>query len=157
MRRKERQVTDNFQIIEILENNDVCRIALKDEEGLYIVPLNYGYEFIEDKLILFFHGAKEGRKANIFYKGNQEVAFEIDEKVKLEGTDDIACTYTYYYKSIIGVGNASIVENRDDKLHALKLIMKSITKKDDFKYNDNSINNVLVMKIEVNSFSAKIH
>lgn len=157
MRRQERQVSDISQIIEILENNDVCRIALNDEQGLYIVPLNYGYEFVENKLVLFFHGAKEGRKANIFYKGNQEVAFEIDEKVKLEGNADIACTYTYYYKSIIGNGVASVVDNRDNKLHALKLIMKNITKKENFKYNDNSINNVLIMKIEVTSFSAKIH
>jgi len=157
MRRKERQVTDKLQIIEILENNDVCRLALKDEEGLYIVPLNYGYEFIDDKLVLYFHGAKEGRKADAFRKGNEEIAFEIDEKVKLEGKADIACTYTYFYKSIIGIGVASTIDNRDDTLHALKIIMKNITKKDNFKYNDNSINNVLVMKIEATSFSAKIH
>jgi len=157
MRRKDRAVTDKKEIIEILENNDVCRIGMKDSLGLYIVPLNYGYEFNRDKLTLYFHGAKEGRKAETFKKGNCEVAIEIDEKIKMEGKGDLACTYTYYYKSIIGNGIASTIENYDEKLRALQLLMKNVTKRSDFKYNEASVKNVLVMKVDVTSFSVKKH
>lgn len=155
MRRKDRLVTDRSEIIEILENNDVCRVAMKDSQGLYIVPLNYGYEFDKDNLTLYFHGAQEGRKAETFKKGNCEVAFEIDEKNKVDGKGDIACTYTYFYKSIIGNGIASVIENYDEKLRALELLMKNVTKRSNFKYSEASVKNVLVMKIDVTSFTAK--
>lgn len=157
MRRKDREVTDKAEIIDILESCDVCKVAMKDELGLYIVPLNYGYEFEGEKLTLYFHGAKEGRKVNTFKKGCEDVAFEIDEKNEMYGKDDIACTYTYFYRSIIGNGIASVIEEKQDKLFALKSIMRNVTKRDDFKYNEQSLNNVLVMKIEVSSFTAKKH
>jgi nitroimidazol reductase NimA-like FMN-containing flavoprotein (pyridoxamine 5'-phosphate oxidase superfamily) len=157
MRRSDRAVTDKTEIIDILESCDVCRVAMKDEIGLYIVPLNYGYEFEGDKLTLYFHGAKEGRKVNTFKKGTQEVAFEIEEKNEMSGKGDLACTYTYFYRSIIGNGVASILDVKEDKLLALKSIMRNVTKRDDFKYNEQSVNNVLVMKIEVSSFTAKKH
>jgi nitroimidazol reductase NimA-like FMN-containing flavoprotein (pyridoxamine 5'-phosphate oxidase superfamily) len=157
MRKQDRAVTDHAQIIEILENNDVCRVALQDDEGLYIVPLNYGYEFESGNLYLYLHGAKEGRKVNTFKKGNVEVAFEIDEKNEMKGSGDNACTYTYLYKSIIGNGIASVVEGSDNKEKALRLLMFNIIKKDDFKFSKQSIDNVLVMKISVTTFSAKKH
>ncbi len=155
MRRKDRLVTDRAEIIDILESCDVCRIAMKDEIGLYIVPLNYGYEFEGDKLTLYFHGAKEGRKADTFNKGSEKVAFEIDEKNEISGKGDIACTYTYFYRSIIGEGIASVVDSKEDKLAALNSLMRNVTKRENFKYSEQSINNVLVMKLEVSSFSAK--
>ena len=157
MRRKDRLVTDKKEILNILENNDVCRVAIKDKEGLYIVPLNYGFEFINDKLTLYFHGAKEGRKAAAFKDENKEVAFEIDEKIKMEGDGNIACTYTYYYKSIVGNGFASIVGIDEERKRALRLIMFNITKRDDFKYDNHSLSNTLIMKVEATVFTVKIH
>lgn len=45
MRRKDREITDFHELIEIMKKCDVCRIALKDEDGYpYIVPLNFGLE-----------------------------------------------------------------------------------------------------------------
>ena len=42
MRRKDREVTDLSEIIEILKNCDVCRLALNDDGFPYILPLNFG-------------------------------------------------------------------------------------------------------------------
>lgn len=45
MRRKDREITDIEEIRDIIEKCKVCRLAMQDEEGLYLVPLNFGYEF----------------------------------------------------------------------------------------------------------------
>ena len=42
MRRKDREVTDLSEIIEIMKNCDVCRLALNDDGFPYILPLNFG-------------------------------------------------------------------------------------------------------------------
>ncbi len=64
MRRKDREVVDQKEIMQIIDNCKVCRIAMHDKEGLYIVPLNFGYSYENSQLVLFFNRAKEGRKIN---------------------------------------------------------------------------------------------
>ena len=46
MRRKDREITDVDEMINIMKKCDTCAIALNDEEtGFpYIVPLNFGME-----------------------------------------------------------------------------------------------------------------
>ena len=41
MRRKDREVTDFDKMMEILSACDCCRLGLVDENGAYIVPLNF--------------------------------------------------------------------------------------------------------------------
>lgn len=62
MRRKKRQVTDLEAIKNLVERSQVLRIALNGEEYPYVVPVNFGYEWNEDNLTLFVHGADEGKK-----------------------------------------------------------------------------------------------
>ena len=64
MRRKDRQVEDRAEIADILNRSLVCRLGLQDEEGMYIVPLNYGYRWKETEAAptLYFHSAPDGRK-----------------------------------------------------------------------------------------------
>ena len=44
MRRKDREIKDFNEIIEIIRKCDVCRIALHDGDFPYIVPLNFGLD-----------------------------------------------------------------------------------------------------------------
>ena len=59
MRRKDREVTEMEEIQQIFDECKVCRIGIMDENGPYIVPVNYGYVREEGKVILYIHGAKE--------------------------------------------------------------------------------------------------
>ena len=81
MRLKKREVTDKKVLGEILEECDVVRIGAVDEEGMFIVPVNFGYDFDTGeettRLVLYFHGAAEGRKAEAFAL-NPDVAVEMD-------------------------------------------------------------------------------
>ncbi len=155
MRRKDRQIKEKNEIVDILNNNDVCRIAFKDEDGIYIVPLNYGYEFKDEKLILYFHGAKKGRKVSAF-ETNSEVGFEIDQKKALIARDEkLACTYTYQYKSIIGNGIAKVISDKDEKRRAFEILMKHVAKREGLEFNEAVMGITLVMKIEVTTYCAK--
>ena len=55
MRRTDRQVADEAGIRAILDRCQICRLALWDEEGPYIVPMSYGYRWDEGGLKLYFH------------------------------------------------------------------------------------------------------
>ena len=76
MRRKDREVTDLSEIIEIMKNCDVCRLALNDDGFPYILPLNFGMAVNGDKITLYFHSALEGYKVGLIQKDNR-ASFEI--------------------------------------------------------------------------------
>ena len=57
MRRSDRMITDREEIVDVLDSCKVFRMAVHDEEGVYIVPLNFGYTYEEDVLKLYFHSA----------------------------------------------------------------------------------------------------
>ena len=56
MRRKDRQVTEKAEILQIMQNCDVVRLGIKDEDSYpYIVPLNFGMEEVEGQVVLYLH------------------------------------------------------------------------------------------------------
>lgn len=152
MRRKDRLVDNPDELRLILEECQVCRIATMDEEGLYIVPLNFGYEYDGDKLTLYVHSARDGRKVRAF-KNNAAVAFEMDTGHELvEG--NIACQYGYRYKSIIGNGAIHELDDPAEKARALSILMGHLTGQA-FEFNDRMVNAVAVFRIDVSRFSGK--
>ena len=61
MRRKDREITDKQDILEVMRKCDVCRIALHNGDYPYVVPLNFGLQVEKDMPVLYFHGALEGK------------------------------------------------------------------------------------------------
>ena len=81
MRLKKREITDPEILREILESCEVVRIGAMDEEGMFIVPMNYGYDgpgrrWNSSRLSVPAWG-KEGRKAAAF-AADPRVAVEMD-------------------------------------------------------------------------------
>ena len=97
----------------ILDQCKVCRVALQDKQVLYLVPLNFGYQYEHGHLILYFHSAKSGRKIDALQE-NSAVAFEMDCAHRLIEAEN-PCQYGYAFASIIGNGDALLVENREEK------------------------------------------
>ncbi|UTY39936.1 pyridoxamine 5'-phosphate oxidase family protein [Allocoprobacillus halotolerans] len=56
MRRKDREITDFHEIMNIINKCDTCRVALFDEEYPYIVPLNFGVDVQDEQVCFYFHG-----------------------------------------------------------------------------------------------------
>ena len=126
MRLFKREIKDEEILREILEECDVVRLGGFDEDGMFIVPVNYGYELenIGGKmhLRLYIHGAKEGRKAEAFAK-NASVAVEMDccHEVII---GDYTCSYSYAYRSIMGNGEIFPLKTAEEKRFGLTKILE---------------------------------
>ena len=54
MTRREQQVTDINEIIEILEKSKVVHVGMIDGDMPYVVPMNYGYTYENEDDFLFY-------------------------------------------------------------------------------------------------------
>ena len=149
---RERMVTDREKIKEILDRSKVVHLGMVDGDEPYIVPMNYGYTLEDDKLTLWLHCAKRGRKLDII-RANPKVFIEMECDLKpFDG--DIACRYGISYSSVMGRGMAEIVEDVEVKKAALTYLMKTQTGKD-FEFEDKMAAIVSIIKVDVSEYTAK--
>lgn len=153
MRRKDREITEEQKLREIMDTCKVCRLAMQDEDGLYLVPLNYGYRFESEELTLYFHSAKEGRKVRALQK-NPNVCFEMDcEHALIEA--DTPCAYGYEYACVMGDGKAVILEDAKEKAEALSVLMRHQTG-EVFEISEQMTRSVVVIKVTAKSYTGKM-
>jgi len=154
MRRKDKEITDINEKISIIKKCKVCRIGLSEDNMPYIIPLNYGYSFENNKLTLFFHSAAEGKKIDII-QNNNNACFEIDCDAKLIEAEK-ACDYGYAFRSIVGFGKVIILHNADEKNEGLNRIMRHQTEKETtYNFTHNELQDVCVYKMVVEHFTGK--
>ena len=152
MTKRERQVTDRDQIVHILDTGKVLHLGLAVDNEPYVVPMNYGYTLEDDKLVLYLHSAVRGRKLDMIRK-NPKVFFSIDcDRMPFEGR--VPCQYGLVYSSIMGRGEAQLVEDVEQKKAAMTILMKTQTGKD-FSFEDRLVSIVTVIRIDVAEFTAK--
>lgn len=68
MRRYENQVHDRKILTAILDNIMVVHVGMYDDEYPYVVPMSFGYETTEEKLLVYLHCAREGHKVELWSK-----------------------------------------------------------------------------------------
>ena len=152
MTKRERQITDEKQIMAILDAGKVLHLGLAVDNEPYVVPMNYGYTMEDGKLTLYLHSALQGKKLDMIRK-NPSVFFEIDcDRMPFEGR--VPCQYGLVYSSIMGRGTARIVEDVEEKKQAMTVLMKTQTGKD-FSFEDRLVSIVAVIRIDVEEYTAK--
>lgn len=151
MRRKDREITDFDEMINIINKCDVCRIALNDEGFPYIVPLNFGMEIKDGQVFFYFHCATEGKKLDLIHKDNR-ATFEFDcEHNFILYEERMSCTMGF--ASVIGHGTIEFVPD-EDKYRALKILMRQYHA-EDFKFNTDMIPVTTVLKMTVKDMVGK--
>lgn len=155
MRRSDREITERTEILEIMGQCDVCRLAFNDaKEGRpYILPLNFG--FAEDEcgnLTLYFHGATEGYKYDVIAR-DARASFEMDCGHRLY-SDRERGYCTMEYRSIIGKGMVSIIEDYDKKIEALTILTDRYHDRH-FEFGRQAVGRTTVMALRVESMTAK--
>ena len=117
MRRKDREIKEFDEIIDVLSRCKVLHLALISDGKPYAVPVNFGFAVRESegqkKLTLYFHGAGEGKKLDAI-KANPQVSFCAETSVEASGPQSAnadACKWTCFYESVIGFGTASLRES----------------------------------------------
>lgn len=148
MRRKDKAIHDLAAIEGIVRNSLVCRLALAEENQPYVVPLSFGFM----NNTLYFHSASEGKKIEILRKNNKVCfVFDVDHEVVADGDP---CKWGMKYRSVIGFGKASFVEDIVEKRKGLDAIMQHYSGRS-FQYPEPAVEKTVVIKVEIESMTGK--
>ena len=150
MRRKEREITDRFEIDSIIASANLMRIALVDGAMPFLVPVFYAF----DGTALYFHSAKAGTKMEILRR-NSNLCFEISvDNGFIES--DAACDFEARHRTVIGTGKAQLVEDQAEKIRVLDLIVAHFSAKK-FTYPQANLDCTAVIRIDIGSIKGKKH
>jgi len=121
VRRKDREIRDPSAIFEILRSLPIGHLAMNDSGKPYGVTMNYFAELRPGRLpILFFHGAKSGRKAEILARDPAVYFFaERDDGRKDIVRPDGSRSVTNLYVSVAGEGVMHSVDDVSEKRRIL--------------------------------------
>tara|TARA_B100000029_G_scaffold398016_1_gene396450 strand:+ start:305 stop:937 length:633 start_codon:yes stop_codon:yes gene_type:complete len=112
------------KIIEFLNQQKTGRIATVDDNGFpQIIPMNF--VFLQD--VVYMHSHTKGEKIDNI-KRNSKVGFEVDRNLEFlpsyfSDPDDASLADTLYI-SVVIKGEASVVEDKNEKVLALNGLMK---------------------------------
>ena len=148
MRRKEKEIIDRAALEAILESAKICRIALCEKGRPYIIPVCFGYK----DSTLYFHSAREGRKIDIL-RQNNKVCFECEIDVQFV-KNEIACKWSCKYKSVVGFGTASFVEDTDEMREAYEVIMAHYSD-GVYEFPEREMKKSKIIKIDVHEITGK--
>lgn len=151
MRRIEKEISNEEEIIEILKNGKYAIISLCKENEPYIVTLSYGYD--DTKRALYFHCAKEGQKLD-FIKSNPNVCGTVIEE---NGYTD-GCGQAF--RSVVFRGTMVIVETLEEKKKGLEVLINQLEKdpiptKNKFLKKENTYENLGMLRLDITDISGK--
>lgn len=161
MRQAGRQLRSTTQLHSVVDACQTVRIACVDKEGLFIVPMSFGYDWAdpeeidaeEPRLALWVHSAAAGRKVDAFDR-EPRVAIEMDVQDGLiEGT--YACAYSYAYRSITGTGIIHRIQGIDAKRYGLTRIMQHLAPEASAGFTDQALARTNIYCIDIDHFTGK--
>ncbi len=152
MHKHEREITNENELIEVLQNGKFTTIAMCRDNEPYIVTLSYGYD--KNNNALYFHAALKGLKLE-FIKHNPSVCGTVIEDL---GYVEDECEQ--HFRSVVFRGKISIIGNLDDKKHGLDILLDHLEKNPDpIKIrnikNDDSYNKITMLKFEITEITGK--
>ncbi len=152
MRRNDRSVTDIDEIYDILSRCDTIRVGINGDGYPYVIPMTFGCEKENDKIVIYFHSAADGRKWEILNK-DPRVCVEADLYYRVEKRDN--GDVTAIYESVIGTGNAVLLTDKTDKVNALKCMLSKYKESGFSVTSCQSLPHVAVFRIELNEVCGK--
>lgn len=118
MRRTDREINNLDDIVDVLDRCETVRIGMNGDDYPYVVPVSFGYEISDGKVVVYIHGAKAGLKHDLI-AGNNKVCVEADIFYYYTGEGN---KVTAEYESVIGFGTAKIAEG-EEMIRGLDLLL----------------------------------
>ena len=160
MRLAKRKIADETELRDLVASCQVLRVGAADEEGVFIVPVNFGIvwrgrdtaEEADAPVASFYiHSAREGRKAACWGSGGAAgvpVAVELDRD---DGniTGGYSCAYSRAYASVMGSGRVFPVEDEAERAEALRLLMAHAAPGAPASYEPGAVARVAIFRIDV--------
>ena len=166
MRLAKREINDEAELQKLVEDCQVLRVGTRDDEGMFIVPVNFGVSWHGRKAAaergepiasFYVHSAREGRKATCWSAGGAAgapVAVELDR----DGgniTGSYACAYSRAYASVMGSGRVFAVSDEAERAYALERIMAHTAPSAPATFTPAAIARVAIFRIDVTHLTGK--
>jgi len=150
LRRNDREIVDRAEMESILRASPVCRLGMADGNEPYVVPVCFGYEDGS----FFVHSATEGEKIDILRR-SPRVCIEVDLTAGPIRNEN-PCAWEMRYKCVICRGTARFLEHREEKKHALNIILEHYGSSAD-GFSDQALAKICVIRIDVDQMTGKQH
>ena len=144
MRRRDREVTEPQEILEIMKQCQVLHLAIRDVPAPYLLPVNFGME--PDGMTLYIHGAAQGKKYALLQQDNR-VGFEMEDTRGLV-LDEKNHDCSMNYASVMGWGIVEEILEEGEKRHALDRIMAQYHS-EAFPYSLQAIPRTRILRLRV--------
>jgi hypothetical protein len=151
IRRKEKEITDVSEMIQILETSQYITIAMCKDNEPYLVTLSHGYD--RDRHCIYFHCATEGKKIDILSNNNLVWGQALLDKGYVSG----ACDHLYATTQF--KGNVTFIEDEEEKIHALKTMIRALDDNPEKlmaeQITDKSVARIGIGRIDIEYISGK--
>ncbi|MBH8608742.1 pyridoxamine 5'-phosphate oxidase family protein [Thermoactinomyces sp. CICC 10521] len=118
LRRDSKEVKDLDRINQILSESRIGYLGLYDQEGTYVVPLNFTWH--NNKI--YFHGSNQGRKIDAIKNNNIITCFTVSQEYGTIADPVPAETGTSYFSAMV-FGRVSIVKSLEEATSALQSML----------------------------------
>ena len=149
IRRKDRELTDREEMLQILDSAEYGFLSLVDKEGVpYGIPVNFARQ--EDRLI--FHCAPNGRKFECM-RFQPCVSFCVVGRTNL-----LPAKFTTEYESVIVEGVADIIDDEQRKIEDLMILCRKLSPEHleaAEKYIRKSLHRTGVFEIRIEAITGK--
>ena len=151
IRRKEKEITNNDELITILQQTQYVTIAMCHDNVPYLVTLTHGYDPKED--VIYFHCASKGKKIDILQENNVIWGQALIDKGYVQGKCD------HLYATTQFKGTVHFLKNIKEKEEALKIMIQQQeivpAHVIDKQINKESLERVTIGRIDITYLSGK--
>jgi nitroimidazol reductase NimA-like FMN-containing flavoprotein (pyridoxamine 5'-phosphate oxidase superfamily) len=153
VRESERGVYDRETIYRILDEAFLCHIGFSVDGQPFVIPTSYGRKDEN----LYIHGSAASRMLRQMREG-------VSVCVTVTLLDGLVLARSVFnhsmnYRSVVILGKASLVEDREEKLAALRVLSEHIIpgRWDDVRQpNERELKATSVLRVPIEEFSAKV-
>lgn len=150
VRRKDKEITDEEDMKKILKSTQYVTVAMSKENDPYLVSLSHGYD--EDRNCVYFHCAKEGKKLDYLTANDRVWCQAVVDRGYYQGE----CSHLY--ASVMFSGRVVLLDERDEKWHAMELMTKQLDSDPDRLIEGRkpeSLDNTIVVRIDIEYMTGK--
>jgi uncharacterized protein len=151
LRRRDREITDLGEMLQVLRTTKFVTVALSMDNEPYLVSLNHGYD--QDRNCIYFHCAPEGKKL---------IYAKVNPKVWGEAILDFGVTADcdYAYTSVHFSGELSLVVDSAEKVRAMEVLVRQVSSNPEeklAKIRPEKLVSTIIGKIDITYLSGKKH
>lgn len=153
VREPQRAVYEREEVNRILDEGFICHVGFAVEDQPYVIPTSYGRKDAN----LYIHGSAASRMLRHM---KQELAVCVTVTL-LDGIVVARSVFNHSmnYRSVVILGKATLVEDGEEKLAALRVLSEHILpgRWDDARQpNDQELKATSVLRLPIEEFSAKV-